>query len=376
MKEDIFNGVKPFGFGAMRLPKLAGGKDAPIDLEQLKKMVDLFLSLGFTYVDTARPYHGGESEKALKQALVDRYPRNSFLFADKIPLWEAGSYEDLVTIFEGQLKNSGLTYFDYYLIHSMDRSILKQAIKMNAFRLLKEEKAKGRIRHIGFSFHDTAEVLRDCIAAFPEAEFVQLQINYLDWDSLTVESGRCYEVAAEFGLPVVVMEPVKGGALADIPEDAKAVLSAAHKEWSPAEWAIRFAASLPQVKMVLSGMSTLSQMEENTAFMQNPGEPLTTADQEVLTGMMDLIKAANAVACTKCRYCADCPMGINIPAVFELYNQGKYMGMTGDIKWMFNGMVEGGGHPNSCIGCGSCESHCPQHLNIIELLKDAVKAFE
>ena len=285
--------MQKLGFGMMRLPMPDPKEQNRVDEAQVCAMVDRFLERGYTYFDTAYMYHGGESENVVRRTLVERHPRERFLLADKMPLFHfrpEDTEEEQAALFQEQLDKCGVTYFDYYLLHSVTAAGYEIARRLRTFEFLAEQKAQGRIRRLGFSFHDKADVLDRILTEHPEVEFVQLQLNYLDWEDERVQSRKCYETVRRHGKQVVVMEPVKGGKLAKLPEEAAAILRQAHPDWSPASWAIRFAAGLEGVVMVLSGMSDMSQLEENTAFMAAPA-PLTGEERALLAQVAELLSA-------------------------------------------------------------------------------------
>jgi hypothetical protein len=360
------------GFGLMRLPM----KDGAIDLEQTKNMVDTFMERGFTYFDTAYVYINGTSEVAAREALVKRYPRESFQLATKLPLWPANNTEEMEKIFATSLERTGVEYFDFYLLHNLNADSAKKADKLDAWGFIAKKKAEGKIRHIGFSFHDTPELLENILKAHPEAEFVQLQINYADWEAKNVQSHGCYETAMKYNKPVIVMEPIKGGSLTTLRED----ISKPMKDFAPgaslASWAIRYSASLDGIITVLSGMSNTEQLEDNTAFMKD-FKPLNNEEYAVIDEVNKLLMNVPIVPCTDCKYCVeDCPMLINVPGAFVAYN--NYMSYNNlDIsKWLYKEYMGDKGKAGQCIECGACEAHCPQHIKIREMLKNAASAFE
>lgn len=365
--------MKKLGFGLMRLPLLDPANPADIDIQQVKAMVDEFLAKGFTYFDTAWMYNGFGSEKAARAALVDRYPRESFTLATKLHAGFFNSREEMDQIFNAQLENTGAGYFDYYLIHGIEAGMYPKYEEFDAFGWVLDKKAKGLVKHAGFSFHDTPELLDEILTKHPEMEFVQLQINYLDWESPWVHSRACYEVAVRHGKPVIVMEPVKGGTLANLPQKAGELFEAANPAMSPASWAIRFAASLPNVMMVLSGMSNLEQMKDNLSYMED-FKPLTEGEQALCFQAAEIINSQIAVPCTGCSYCTEgCPMKIAIPQYFSLYNEDMRESNP-DKGWTVNFtnydlLTVKFGKAAECIECGQCEGVCPQHLPIIETLK-------
>ncbi len=365
--------AKKLGFGLMRLPQLDPNDPANVDVEQVKEMVDLFLEKGFTYFDTAWMYNGFASEGVAKAALVDRHPRDSFTLATKLHAGFFDSFEDRDKVFNAQLEKTGAGYFDYYLLHGIEADMYPKYEKFDCFNWLLEKKARGLVKHAGFSFHDTPELLDEILTKHPEMEFVQLQVNYLDWESQWVRSRACYEMAQKHGKPVIVMEPVKGGTLAKVPPQAEKLFKDHEPDMSPASWAIRFAASLPGVMMVLSGMSNLGQMRDNLGYMQD-FKPLTEAEKALCFQAADIINGKIAIPCTGCSYCTEgCPMHIAIPQYFSLYNED----MREDLRqkgWTINfsnyDMLAGKfGKASDCIGCGQCEGVCPQHLPIIDNLK-------
>lgn len=371
--------AKKLGFGLMRLPSLDPNDPSKIDLEQTKQMVDTFLERGFTYFDTAWMYCGFQSENATKEVLVDRHPRDSFTLATKLHAGYIKTKEDRDRIFNEQRKKTGATFFDYYLLHDVGVEHYEIYKKLDCFQWLREKKEQGLVKKIGFSFHDTAELLDKVLTEQPGMEFVQLQINYLDWDSEGIQSRKCYEVAKKHNVPVIVMEPVKGGTLAQVPEPVEKVFKEYHPELSVPSWAIRFAASLDNVMMVLSGMSNMEQMLDNLSYMEN-FQPLDEREQQIVLQAVNLINENIAVPCTGCSYCTDgCPMNIAIPKYFSLYNADlqeiKEKSWTPQGEY-YDNLTKSFGKASDCIACGQCESACPQHLPIIEHLKTVAGHFE
>lgn len=354
--------MKKLGFGMMRLPMIGN----EIDIEQTKLMVDEFISGGFTYFDTAYPYHDGKSECAVKQCIVDRYPREAYTITTKLPTFDLKEKEDNERIFNDQKKKTGLAYFDYYWLHAMSEKYLDLIERCGCWDFIKEKKTAGEIRHIGFSFHDSADVLDDILNKHPEVEFVQLQINYLDWEAENVQSRRCYEVCVKHDKPVIVMEPVKGGTLVKVPETVESKFKEIEPNMSNASWAIRFAASLDNVYMVLSGMSNLDQVRDNISSMQE-FKPLNDRELKMCLNAGELIKNLDYIPCTGCNYCTvNCPMSIDIPKYFTLFNDNR-KGV--DNRRLYLDEVINNPGPADCLECGECEKLCPQHLHIRKYLK-------
>ncbi len=367
---------KKLGFGLMRLPKLDESKEDSIDVEQVKQMVDYFMDHGFTYFDTAWMYMGFASENATREALVDRHPRDSYTLATKLHASFIETKEDRDRVFNEQLKKTGATYFDYYLIHDIESGNYQKYNDLDVFNWIVDKKNQGLVKNIGFSFHDKAELLERILTEHPEMEFVQLQINYLDWNSENVQSRRCYEVATKFGKPVVVMEPVKGGTLANVPEEAAALLKEREPELSVPSWAIRYVASLDNVMMVLSGMSNMEQMKDNVSYMED-FKPLSEGDLGAIEKVVSILNGNIAIPCTGCSYCTDgCPMNIPIPRYFSLYNLFKQGNKPEIRREEYKALAIEAGAASACIECGQCEGICPQHLNVTGYLKDVAAEFE
>lgn len=370
--------MKKLGLGMMRLPLLNREEPQSIDPEQVCQMVDTCISRGFVYFDTAYMYHGYRSENIVKQALVDRHERSSFLLASKLPTMYLKEKGDRERIFKEQLEKCGVDYFDYYLLHSLNTRLYEVAQKLDCFGFVSKLKQEGKVRHMGFSFHDTADVLERILTDHPEVDFVQLQINYLDWESEEIQSRRCYEVCVRHNKPVIVMEPVKGGTLASLPERAAKLLSDAAPERSAASWAIRYAASLEQVFMVLSGMSNMEQLNDNLNTM-DAFRPLNAEEHALLKRAVKLIDEDIAVSCTACRYCVDgCPKKIEIPKYFALYNQVQQCPEREDRgeKAQYDALAATYGKPSDCVECGQCQRICPQHIRIIDALAKVAQCFE
>lgn len=370
--EDGAHGIKKLGFGLMRLPKAGEA----IDVEQTKQMVDLFMDAGFTYFDTAWAYAG--SEDAIREALVERYPRESFQLATKAAPWiGCESREDAVAQLETSLKQTGAGYFDFYLLHNLGEFRTHFFDQWGMWDWIAEKKAEGVIRHAGFSFHSTPEELDELLSAHPEMEFVQLQINYADWDNPAVQSRRCYEVARKHHKPVIIMEPVKGGMLANPPEQVANVLKAAEPNSSVASWAIRFAASLPGVITVLSGMSDVAQMQDNLSYMRT-FETLTDAQHATIERAQHELAKIPLIPCTRCNYCAKvCPNEIGISGTFTAMNMHTLYGDLETAKKERTWQVDRHGKrpADDCIKCGRCEQACPQHIKIRDELARSIELF-
>ena len=370
--EDGAHGIKKLGFGLMRLPKAGEA----IDVEQTKQMVDLFMDAGFTYFDTAWAYAG--SEDAIREALVERYPRESFQLATKAAPWiGCESREDAVAQLETSLKQTGAGYFDFYLLHNLGEFRTHFFDQWGMWDWIAEKKAEGVIRHAGFSFHSTPEELDELLSAHPEMEFVQLQINYADWDNPAVQSRRCYEVARKHHKPVIIMEPVKGGMLANPPEQVANVLKAAEPNSSVASWAIRFAASLPGVITVLSGMSDVAQMQDNLSYMRT-FETLTDAQRATIERAQHELAKIPLIPCTRCNYCAKvCPNKIGISGTFTAMNMHTLYGDLETAKKERTWQVDRHGKrpADDCIKCGRCEQACPQHIKIRDELARSIELF-
>ena len=362
---------KNFGFGCMRLPM--NGEE--VDIEQTKRMVDTFLDRGFNYFDTAHGYIQGKSETALKTALTSRYPREKYILTDKLTDCFFKTQADIRPFFESQLEACGVDYFDFYLMHAQNETSFAHFKACRAYETAFQLKAEGKVRHVGISFHDRAEVLEQILTEYPQVEVVQIQFNYVDYEDLAIQSRSCYEVCRKFGKPVIVMEPVKGGSLVNLPEEAKKVLEDLHGG-SPASYAIRFAAGFPGIRMVLSGMSDMEQMLDNTSFMAD-FQPLNEKEMAAIRKVQEIFRSKNLIPCTACRYCIDgCPQHISIPDLFAVMNT-KQIHHDWNADYYYSEVhTAPGRRASDCLECGKCEKACPQHLPIRQLLKDVAKAFE
>ena len=368
--------IKKLGFGLMRLPRIAGSEDV-IDIEQTKQMVDEFLAAGFTYFDTAWAYAG--SEEAIRKALVERYPRDKFQLATKNAAWiNCKTKDDAIKQYETSLRLSGAGYFDFYLLHNLGQKRTKYFEDFGLWDYFLGEKEKGKIKHLGFSFHSTAEELEEILNKHPEAEFVQLQINYADWESNSIQSRKCYEAARKHGKPVIIMEPVKGGNLATPPESVEKIFKAADPDASCASWAVRFAADLEGVITVLSGMSNIEQMRDNLSYMKD-FRHLTPEQKKVIEAASEALSKIPVVPCTTCNYCAKvCPMNIGISGSFGALNMytlyGNYDLATN--REYFDVVMQGHKKAAECIKCGACEAVCPQHIEIRKELERVAETFK
>lgn len=373
--ERYFGEATPkLGFGLMRLPKT---KDGKIDLGQTKQMVDRFMEAGLTYFDTAYVYDDGDSERAAKAALVDRYPRESFTLATKLCAWMGAHDEKSAKQqFYTSLERTGAGYFDYYLLHALQAGNYKTYDKYHIWDFVKEQKEKGLIKHWGFSFHATPDILDQLLTDHPDAEFVQLQLNYADWENPDVTARENYEVARKHGKSIVVMEPVKGGALANPPTKVQEIFRQAGPKASFASWAIRYAASLDGIITVLSGMSNLEQMEDNLSYMKD-FRPLNAHEQQAIRKAQEAINGVKSIPCTGCHYCTGgCPKQIPIPEIFAARNRQLVWGQLQEGQAAYDQLAAKGNVASDCIGCGQCERACPQQIKVIQRLKECAAALE
>lgn len=371
--------VKKLGFGTMRLPLTDRDDPKSIDLEQVKKMADMFVERGFCYFDTAYPYHGEESENAVRKAVTERFPRKDILLADKMPIVRVKSTQDYDKFFNEQIKRCGVDYFDFYLLHNMGRDRYINTERYGGFEFAERLKKKGAVRKIGFSFHDDADTLDRILTEHPEVDFVQLQINYLDWDGAVAQSGRCYNTAVKHNKDVIVMEPVKGGTLAQLPPKAMELFKSFYGDKSeempsPASLAVRYAASLDKVKIVLSGMSDLAQLDDNTSYMCD-FKPISEDERRLVEDITTVLKSSIKVPCTGCRYCLEeCPVNINIPDYFGLLNLYAVTGKKTNMYYERYSMNHS--KASECLKCGACEGICPQHIDIRGFIEEFAKLYE
>lgn len=367
---------KKLGFGCMRLPLVNPDDPKSIDMELMCQMVDAFLERGFTYFDTAYMYHLHQSEIALREALVKRHDRDTFTLATKLPISFLKEREDVERIFAEQQEKCGVDWFDYYLLHNVNRGNYGLIEEFDCFPFAARMKAEGKVRQTGFSYHDSAALLDEILTAHPEVDFVQLQINYIDWESEGIQSRLCYEVCRKYGKEVIVMEPVKGGVLANVPDKARALMKDCNPDASPASWAVRYAAGLEGVIMVLSGMSDMEQLLDNTSYMKE-FLPLNEAEKAVIESVREIINSAVAVACTGCQYCVEgCPKAIPIPKYFALYNQYQIFGEKSNSRGYYQNYAGSHGRAEDCISCHKCENICPQHLSIADSMKAVAGVFD
>ena len=363
-----------FGFGCMRLPM----QDGKVNYDEFCRMADAFIASGLNYFDTAHGYIGGQSETAIRDCVAKRHDRSEFLLTDKLTTPYFNKEEDIRPFFESQLMACGVEYFDFYLMHAQDRNNYQKYRRCRAYETALQLKAEGKLRHFGISFHDKAEVLDMILTEHPEIEIVQIQFNYVDYEDASVESRKVYEVCEKHGKPVIVMEPVKGGSLVNLPAKADRILRGLNGG-SNASYALRFAASFPNMAMVLSGMSNMEQMEDNLSAMRD-FVPLSEAEREAVQKVCEIFRGLNLVPCTGCRYCVEesqCPRGIRIPDMFSSLNAHEAF-HNWNTGYYYNNVITGEGHgkASACIRCGKCEKVCPQHLPIRELLKKVATTFE
>ena len=367
------NVMPKLGFGLMRLPENGG----VIDHDHVCRMVDKYMAAGMNYFDTSYIYHGGKSEEAAKEAIVKRYPRESFMIATKLPAWELKGKEDVEKVFNDQLQKVGVDYFDFYLLHSVeDGSNYDTYVKYDCFEWGLKKQAEGKIKHFGFSYHGSPELLEEILDKHPTPEFVQIQFNYLDRTNPVVRSQRLYEILRDRNIPIIVMEPVRGGMLASMAPEIEAKFKAVRPDKSIASWALRFVASLPGIMTILSGMSSEEQMDDNIGTFKN-FEPLTDEEFAVVDEVTEKLLGIPQIGCTACKYCCDgCPMQISIPDVFRTINTLRRYPDDWRSKNFYAGLVQRSGKASDCVACGQCEGVCPQHLPIIELLKEAAEILD
>ena len=362
---------KKLGFGCMRLPM----KNGKVDYDEFNKMIDYYMEKGFNYFDTAHGYLDGLSEKAIGDCLAPRYKREEYELTNKLTENYFKKEEDIIPFFNKQLETCGVDYFDYYLMHAQNRVNYKHFMKCNAYKVGMELKKLGKIKHLGLSFHDTADILDMILSEHPEIEIVQIQLNYVDFESSGVQSKACYEVCRKYNKPVLIMEPVKGGGLVRLPDEAKKVFDELGNKLSYASYAVRFAAGFDGVYKVLSGMSDFEQMKDNVSYMID-FKPLNKKEEEAVEKVKEILKKLGGIPCTACRYCTEgCPMKISIPDLFSCYNAKKQFNDWNSSMY-YDRHTKENGKASDCIKCGMCERVCPQHLPIREYLEEVAKTFE
>ncbi|EKQ57115.1 MULTISPECIES: aldo/keto reductase [unclassified Clostridium] len=365
--------MKKLGFGTMRLPQT---DYSSVDIETFKKMVDAYMERGYIYFDTSYVYHMGNSETALREALVKRYPREAYTITDKMPTWMVQSKEDYKKYFNEQLERCGVEYFDYYWLHTLGSTLYESSELLGGFDFLKQMKAEGKIKHIGFSFHDTAETLDKILTDHPEIEFVQLIVNYIDWTNGGIEIKKSYDMATKHSVPVIAMEPVKGGVLSNVPKEIEEMFKEYNPEMSPASWAVRWVASLENVYLVLSGMSSVDQVMDNTSTF-NDLKPLNDEEQKFIEKAQEILNKKAPNSCTYCGACHKvCPKNIAVPTYIGLYNNRKMFTADGWHNNVYDAVGERYGKASDCNNCRECEAVCPQKIKIAELLKDAVEVLK
>lgn len=368
------------GFGMMRLPLLDENDQTSIDVEQVKKMVDTYMKSGFNYFDTAFVYHEGVGESTFKKTVVDRYPRDSFKIATKLPLFVITEESQLEPIFAQQLENCGVDYIDYFMLHNVSGFTENAWKNVDLYSFIEKKKREGKIKHIGISTHGDAEFLEEILFDHPELEFVLLQINYLDWEDEGIDAKKCWEVARKYNKKIMVMEPYKGGFLADVPEEAEKVMKEHAPDRSVVSWAMRFVANIEDIDVVLTGASTLEQLEDNIHEFKN-ADSLNDDEMEVIKEVTEIINSNITVDCTKCRYCVDaCSEDIDIAKLFDLYNKHKMLKIDdwtqfGNAYLNYTKLPDVG-IASDCIECEACIEECPQSINIPDVLKDVAKTFE
>lgn len=362
------------GFGFLRLPRLDPTDEKSVDYDILNRMVDSFLEQGGRYFDTAYTYLGGISEEALRRSVVERYPRESFLIADKLPGYQVKEYGDCLQFFEESRRRCGVEYFDVYLLHGLNEENYEIAQHFGQFRFLQELKEQGSVRKIGFSYHDSPELLDRILTEHPETQYVQLQINYLDWDSPSIQARKCYEVAVKHRKKVIVMEPIKGGTLSRIPEIGEKILKEVRPHESAASWAIRFASSLPQVEIVLSGMNSMEQIQDNMRML----EVVSGEEIQILQKVTGIICANTAISCTGCGYCfPHCPVNLPIPEYFALFNDySRYPEEAWKMQGNYDTLARSRTAASHCLSCGGCMPYCPQKIDIVYWMKKVSLTFD
>ena len=368
------------GMGMMRLPLVDENDQTSIDMEQVNKMVDLYMDAGFNCFDTAFVYHEGVGEAAFRESVVKRYPRDSFKVSTKLPLFVINEESQLEPLFAQQLENCGVDYFDYYMLHNVSGFTENAWKNVDLYSFIQKKKEEGYIKHIGISTHGNAEFLEEILFDHPELEFVLLQINYFDWDDEGIESRKCWEVARKYNKKVMIMEPYKGGFLADVPQEAEKLMKDYNPDRSVVSWAMRFVVNIDDVCVVYTGASNFEQLESNIEEFKN-ADPLNDEELAILDEVSEIINSNITVDCTKCRYCVDsCTEEIDIAKIFDLYNKHKLLEKDDWTQfgnaYLNYSKLDGVGIASDCIECENCIEECPQQINIPEVLKDVAKTFE
>lgn len=369
--------MKKLGFGLMRLPLLDEDDSSSINQELVNEMVDLYMENGFNYFDTAYVYLDGNSEVSFRKAVVERYPRESFLIADKLPIFDLNDEDEMQIIFNQQLERCGVDYFDYYMLHNVSTKHKDKFTKIDSFKFIIDKKKEGKIRHIGISCHDTPEFLENILIKHPEIEFVQLQINYLDWDDKNIQAKECYGIACKYNKPVIIMEPLKGGALVNVPDEVDKLFKS-YDDCSIASWSFKFNLSLDNIMVILSGMNTIEQLKDNILSVDTH-KSINNEELAIINEAVSMINKTLEIKCTSCKYCIDaCPKNIMIPKYFELYNTQKLLNQEHSTAMYYRNYISDSSHvkPSMCIKCNCCLDYCPQHLNIPVNLEKVINLFE
>ena len=365
---------KKLGFGLMRLP-LTNENLSEVDLSQSIEMIDYYMQKGYNYFDTAYSYLKGNSEKTVRKALTERYPRDSFVLTSKMPIFNLKNEEDMERIFNEQLKRCGVDYFDYYLLHNVSSKHLEKFTKIDSFEFVKQKQREGKIRHIGISCHDNPEFLESILIKHPEVEVVQLQINYLDWNDKIINSCESYEIAKKYNKEIIIMEPLKGGSLTNLPKEALELINK-KTDNSPLSLAFHFCLELDNIKVILSGMNSIDEVKENISVF-NSFNSLNSKEKSLLVEVSEIINKHVKIKCTSCNYCLEnCPQEINIPYFFRLYNSQKLLENAHSLSMYYNNFVSKNKRPSDCVECNNCLDICPQQIDIPLMLKLVSEEYE